>query len=594
MMKKLLCAFSGWCLLIPLTIAQTAPAAPAAPSEAAAATAAPKARAARNTGVSMDAQLFYQVLLGELIAGNGEPAPAVSLILDAARKSNDARLYQRATDLALESRSGEVALQAARAWQQAQPASIEARRYILQILLALNRVVESADALKALLELTPAMERPQALSSVPRLYARVSDKKAVPLVVEQALAPYFNAPPTAVAAWVMAARLRLAANNKAGALEAVQRGHAANRLDESPVMMAIEMMAPSLPAAEALVRQYLSVPGPAQAELRFAYARNLLGALRYPEALTQLQIVTRDKPDFAQGWLVLGSLQLQKKQAVPAEAAFKRYLSLAEKQPASADRDRALAQAFLALSQIAEKRQAFAEAESWLKRIDSPEVLVQAQSRRAALLARQGQLQAGIALIRELPERKDDDARNKLFAEVALLKEFKQLPMAYERLGQAVAGAPQDIELIYEQAMTAEKLNLLADMERLLRRAIEIKPDYAAAYNALGYSLADRNVRLPEAKQLIQKALEFAPADPFIRDSLGWVEFRLGNLQEAARILGDAYKDRPDPEIAAHLGEVLWSLQQRDRALAVWREGHMMNPDNETLQETLQRLRVKL
>ncbi len=542
----------------------------------------------------MDAQLFYQVLLGELIAGNGEPAPAVSLILDAARKSNDARLYQRATDLALESRSGEVALQAARAWQQAQPASIEARRYILQILLALNRVVESADALKALLELTPAMERPQALSSVPRLYARVSDKKAVPLVVEQALAPYFNAPPTAVAAWVMAARLRLAANNKAGALEAVQRGHAANRLDESPVMMAIEMMAPSLPAAEALVRQYLSVPGPAQAELRFAYARNLLGALRYPEALTQLQIVTRDKPDFAQGWLVLGSLQLQEKQAVPAEAAFKRYLSLAEKQPASADRDRALAQAFLALSQIAEKRQAFAEAESWLKRIDSPEVLVQAQSRRAALLARQGQLQAGIALIRELPERKDDDARNKLFAEVALLKEFKQLPMAYERLGQAVAGAPQDIELIYEQAMTAEKLNLLADMERLLRRAIEIKPDYAAAYNALGYSLADRNVRLPEAKQLIQKALEFAPADPFIRDSLGWVEFRLGNLQEAARILGDAYKDRPDPEIAAHLGEVLWSLQQRDRALAVWREGHMMNPDNETLQETLQRLRVKL
>ena len=594
MTKKLLCAFSGWCLLIPLTIAQTAPAAPTAPAEAAAATAAPKARAARNTGVSMDAQLFYQVLLGELIAGNGEPAPAVSLILDAARKSNDARLYQRATDLALESRSGEVALQAARTWKQAHPDSIEASRYTLQILLALNRVAESADALKALLELTPAMERPQALSSVPRLYARVGDKKAVPQLVEQALAPYFNAPPTAVAAWVMAARLRLAADSKAGALEAVQRGHAANRLDEAPVMMAIEMMEPTLPAAETLVRQYLNMPGPAQAELRFAYARNLLNALRYPEALTQLQIVTRDKPDFAQGWLVLGSLQLQEKQAVPAEAAFKRYLSLAEKQPASADRDRALAQAFLALAQIAEKRQAFAEAEGWLKRIDSPDVLIQAQSRRAALLARQGQLQAGIALIRELPERKGDDARNKLFAEVALLKEFKQLPTAYERLGQAVAGAPQDIELIYEQAMTAEKLNLLADMERLLRRVIEIKPDYAAAYNALGYSLAERNVRLPEAKQLIQKALEFTPTDPFIRDSLGWVEFRLGNLQEAARILGDAYKDRPDPEIAAHLGEVLWSLQQRDRALTVWREGHMMNPDNETLQETLQRLRVKL
>jgi tetratricopeptide (TPR) repeat protein len=253
-----------------------------------------------------------------------------------------------------------------------------------------------------------------------------------------------------------------------------------------------------------------------------------------------------------------------------------------------------LAQAFLALAQIAEQRKAFDEAEKWLQRIDSPDVLLQTQSRRAALLARQGQLQAGIALIRELPERKADDARNKLFAEVALLKEFKQLQMAYDRMAQAVAAAPQDIELIYEQAMTAEKLNRLPEMEQLLRRVIALKPDYQAAYNALGYSLADRNVRLPEAKQLIQKAVELAPTDPYIRDSLGWVEFRLGNLDEAARLLSHAYKDKPDPEIAAHLGEVLWRLGQRERALAVWKEGQMMNADNETLRETLQRFGVKL
>jgi len=593
MTKKLLCAFLGWCLLIPLSLAQTAPVAPA-PASAATAPAAPKARPARSTGASMDAQLFYQVLLGELIAGNGEPAPAVSLILDAARKSNDERLYQRATELALESRSGEVALQAARAWKQALPASLEASRYTLQILLALNRVSESAETLKGFIALTPATQRAQTLASIPRFYARISDKKLAPLVVEQALAPYFSAPQTAAAAWVMAARLRLAADNKPGALEAVQRGHAADRLAEGPLMMALELMDASMPAAEALVRQSLSEPVVAQADLRFAYSRNLLNAQRYPEALVQLQIVTRDKPDFAPGWLLLGSLLLQEKQTGSAETAFKHYLGLSEKQPRSAERERGLAQAFLALAQIAEKRQAFAEAESWLKRIDSPDVLIQAQSRRAALLARQGQLQAGIALIRELPERNADEARNKLFAEVALLREFKQLQMAYDRLGQAIVSAPQDVDLIYEQAMTAEKLNQLPDMERLLRQATKIKPDYHAAYNALGYSLADRNLRLPEAKQLIQKALEFAPTDPFIRDSLGWVEFRLGNREEAARILGAAYKDRPDPEIAAHLGEVLWSLGQRERALAIWREGQMMNPENETLIETLQRLRVKL
>jgi tetratricopeptide (TPR) repeat protein len=120
-----------------------------------------------------------------------------------------------------------------------------------------------------------------------------------------------------------------------------------------------------------------------------------------------------------------------------------------------------------------------------------------------------------------------------------------------------------------------------------------MKADYNQAYNALGYSLADRNVRLPEAKQLIEKALSYAPDDPFITDSLGWVEFRMGNKADALRILQGAYKSRPDPDIAAHLGEVLWSLGQRDRAQAIWKEGLLLNSDNEALQQTLKRLRVK-
>jgi Flp pilus assembly protein TadD len=141
--------------------------------------------------------------------------------------------------------------------------------------------------------------------------------------------------------------------------------------------------------------------------------------------------------------------------------------------------------------------------------------------------------------------------------------------------------------------MLAEKLNNLPEMERLLRQVIATKPDYHHAYNALGYSLADRGQRLPEARQLIQKALEFAPGDPFISDSLGWVEFRMGNKAEALRILEAAYKIRPDAEIAAHLGEVLWSAGERDKAQVIWKEGLLLNAENETLQETLKRLRVK-
>jgi tetratricopeptide (TPR) repeat protein len=130
-------------------------------------------------------------------------------------------------------------------------------------------------------------------------------------------------------------------------------------------------------------------------------------------------------------------------------------------------------------------------------------------------------------------------------------------------------------------------------METLLRQILQLKPDYHAAYNALGYSLADRGVRLAEAKQLIEKALEFAPSDPYIQDSLAWVEFRLGNRQEALRLIEIAYKAKPDAEIAAHFGEILWSLGQRERALMIWREGLQLNADNDTLQETLKRLQVQ-
>ena len=160
-------------------------------------------------------------------------------------------------------------------------------------------------------------------------------------------------------------------------------------------------------------------------------------------------------------------------------------------------------------------------------------------------------------------------------------------------LSQALAAAPTDTDLLYDHAMLAEKTDRLDVMEKSLRQLIAAKPDYHHAYNALGYSFADRNVRLPEAKELIQKALALVPNDPYIQDSLGWVEFRLGDYSQALLILEAAYKARPDPEIAAHLGEVLWLVGLHDRAHAIWKEGLLTSPDNETLLATLKRLGIK-
>jgi tetratricopeptide (TPR) repeat protein len=563
-------------------------AAQAATSPTTTTAAAPQASADQSR---LDAELFYEVLLGELNARGVEASTGFSLILDAARKTNDPALYERAVEIAFEARSGDAALQAARAWQQAYPKSRDANRYVLQILIVLNRVAESAEPLKTELALVDPKDRNASIAVIARNYARVSDKKQAASVVEQVLAPYLDDPATASAAWTTVGRMRLAAGNPDGALEAARRGQAANPGAEGPTLLALELMDAKRPAAEAVVRQYMQ--GKPLPELRMAYARELLEEQRYGEAMQQLQFVTREKPDYPQAWLVQGTLQVQNNEDAAAEASLKRYLELVQSQPKSEERSRGQAQAYLSLSRIAERRKDFAQAQAWLDKIENSQDLLAAQQRRASILARQGKLDEARQLIRSLPERNPQDARNKLLAEVQLLRDNNQYQAAYDLLGREAAKAPADTDLLYEQAMLADKMGKPADMERLLRQVIAAKPDDQQAYNALGYSLADRNVRLPEAKELIQKALSLSPHDPFITDSLGWVEFRLGNKTQALQILEDAYKARPDADIAAHLGEVLWSLGHHERAQTVWKEGLLLNNEDETLLETLKRLRVQ-
>jgi tetratricopeptide (TPR) repeat protein len=552
----------------------------------------PRTAAALDSANSgMDAELFYQLLLGELNVQSEEPAAGFALILDAARKTNDPTLYQRSVELAFQGRNGDAALQAARAWKQAFPQSREANRYVLQILVALNRIPESAEPLKTEISLADAKDRPAVIASVARSYSRATDKKQAATVVEQALAEYMKAPDTGPVAWSSVGRLRLAAGDTAGAMEAARRGQAINPGAEAPVLLALELMESKLPDAEALVRTYLQ--GKPLPEIRMAYARALLDGQRQAEALVQVQAVTRERPELAEAWLAQGTLLVQDNQLAPAEAAIRKYLELMQAQPASEEKSRGMAQAYLSMAQISERRRDFVAANAWLDRIENSQDLLQAQNRRASILARQGKMDEARKVIRALPERTPADARMKVMAEIQLLRDNKMYPQAYELLAKAIAQDPADSDLLYDQAMLAEKMGKFDDMEKLLRELIVKKPDYHHAYNALGFSLAERNVRLPEAKQLVQKALEFAPGDPFISDSLAWVEYRMGNKAEALRILQAAYKERPDAEIAAHLGEVLWTLGQRDQAQSVFREGILINAENETLVETMKRLKVK-
>ncbi len=544
---------------------------------------------------ALDAELFYQLMLGELNAIGGEPGVGFSILLDVARKTGDPRLFKRATDIALRGRSGDSALQAARAWRSALPQSREANRYLLQILIGLNRLEETLDPLKRDLSLTAIPERSATINSLPAYYARSSDKKQAANIVEQALAEVLDSADFGPAAWTSIGRLRAEAKDMEGALAAARRGHSLDPMADGPAILALSLFSAGSAPAETLLTDYLGRNG--RYEVRMDYAVALIGKQRYAESSQQLLIVNRDKPEFAQAWLIKGTLEQQNRQWQDAEASLLRFIELrnAEKaEKASTEPDQALIQAYLRLSEIAEQRKDLAAARSWLERIDSPELLISVQSRRASILARQGQIDEARSLIQAIAARTPDEARLKISAEVQMLRDNRKFQLAYDVLAKALAENPKDLDFQYDQAMMADKLGRLDEMERLLRQVIAAKPDYHHAYNALGYSFADRNIRLPQARQLILKALEFAPNDPYISDSLAWVEFRSGNHDKALAILQQAFKDKPDAEIAAHLGEVLWTMNQHDKAKAVWREGMTLNAENETLLETLKRLRVAL
>jgi tetratricopeptide (TPR) repeat protein len=543
----------------------------------------------------LDGPLFYQLLLAELYVSAEDPGAGYSLLLDAARQQRDADLFKRAVEVALQARSGDAALSAARAWAQDLPQQTEAQRYVLQILVALNRLPETTPVLRNLLERSNASERQDVLLEVPQLFARVSDPARALTAVREALSAALKNKATAAAASVALGRMELALNQLAAALASAQRGHQAEPASPYPALLALELLERGQADAETLVQRHLQVTPITPTGLpsvALGYARLLLDQERYSNARSQLIHITEQQPLLAEAWLLLATLHVQNREWPAANAALQRYMPLAE-QAADARSARGLTQAYLLMAQIAEQQGDLAASSAWLDRIENAQDIMAAQMRRASLLARQGKLDEARALLRQLPERRPEDARLKLLSEAALLRDLKAWPQALTVYAELSQRYPDDADLLYDHAMVAEKAGQRDDMERLLRRLMTLQPDNAHAYNALGYSLTERNERLPEARQLIEKAVQLAPDDAYIQDSLGWVEFKLGNTGRALEILQAAYRKRPNAEIAAHLGEVLWVLNRRDEALTVWREGLLLARDDEVLLDTLQRFQVK-
>ncbi|MEJ7138167.1 tetratricopeptide repeat protein [Amphibiibacter pelophylacis] len=576
------------------------------------AVAAPKAPASPSR--AQLANEVYDGLVAEMENSLGQPGQGFDSMLQAAQRSADPDLFRRALELALQSGSRERSRQALRAWRTVMPASIEAMQRDVQFSLLTGQLSAVDAPLRDWLAATQDGDRVELIQALPRLLAVVRDRAQAQQELERVLKPYRAPLPKAPSlARDMATQIRvaselaviqLASDPPSSGLPAVQAIHRAWPASRLPAIAALGMMF-ATPDAEPLVREVLATPGqddlvPSASALRQAYASVLARQKRYPAALEQLQQAAQAQPPGQAGsrpvWLALAATALTARQWAQGESAVRRYLddSVGWKDalsPEDAARGRLL------LAEIQQGQGQLPQALKTLDSINIPALYVQGGLRRASILLQQGQWPQARALIASL---KDDAAPPTdsgvditVLRELQVLTDQKRWTLALQVLDAALA-KDRSAELLYQKAMVLDRLKRTAEMDVLLQEALKLDPRHTGSQNALGYGWADRGVRLDEARRLITAALQAQPDDPYIMDSMGWVDFRQGRVDDALKNLRAAWLLSRDAEIAAHLGEVLWRSGQRDEARTVWAEALALTPDSEMIREVLKRLGASL
>ncbi len=534
---------------------------------------APARPAAAAPGPGLDGELLFNLLLGEVAGQRQQLDVAVQHYLTAAAEADDPRIAERALRIALYARNEEAALEAARRWVELAPENVDARQTLG--LLALRAGIQD-EAFEQFEILVTRLGGERAFQSITALLARDEDRGAA-LALMGRLAERYPELPEAHLAY---SRLALHAGDPERALTEVEQ---ALRLRPGWVQALVqraqvrvkqgELDAAARELARAIERD------PDRIELRVTYARVLLEQRDIEGARAQFRKVIELQPDNADAHYSLGLLALDRGEPKVAERHFRRLLALGQREQ----------EAYYYLGRIAEMRDDPKAAIEWYDRVQQGDYLFDAQVRSARLRAGMGDLSSARRMLHELRLRNPHIAVRLYLVEGDLLVAAGQYRQAFDMYSTVLAELPDNSDIRYARALVAEKLGDIALAEQDLRAITEREPENAHAWNALGYTLADRTGRLQEALRYIRKALELAPEEPAIIDSMGWVQYRLGHLQEAEAWLRKAWEKSRDPEIAAHLGEVLWQAGKRDEARRVWNEGAKQGADNPVLRETRER-----
>jgi tetratricopeptide (TPR) repeat protein len=537
--------------------------------------------------VQMTSAMMQQLLKAEMAFKNGDWQGPYLTMMSLAQQTKDPRLAKRAAEMALSAKQPDDALAAVRLWRDYAPGSDEANQYYLGLVILSDNLAEAEKLLTGrLAEATPGA-RGLVMFQMQQLVLRARDKDAAVAILQRLVAPYGNMMETHVV-------LAQAALAKGAKQDAVREAQAALQIkpDSEIAVLTLAQVTEDEARTTKILQDFLAAH-PEAREVRTAYARLLVNNKQFDAARKEFLVLDKSRPNDPATLYALGVLSMQMNDARGAEGYFTRFVDVTDKTP---DQENDPTKALLILSQLAEERGDIKAATDWLDRMDNddPKIQLSVALRRAQLLAKGGDLAGARKQLATLQPLDKAEQAQVVLVDAQLLRDAGKNQEAFKLMQDGVKRFPDNMDFLYDYALMAEKLGKIDVMEKSLRQVIAKVPDNQHAYNALGYSLAERNVRLKEAHELIQKALGMAPNDPFIMDSMGWVQYRMGNLSEAAAHLRKAYALRSDPEIAVHLGEVLWKMGQQEDARKLWREAKAKDPRNDALKSTLTRLRVSI
>ncbi len=527
--------------------------------------------------MELSGAMLYEFLLGEVALQRGNVGLAAQAYVDLAKKTRDPRVAKRATEIALYARMTGIATESARIWLDADPQSAQALQTLTGLLVSTNRLDEAQPFLKKLL-VAGGRSPADGFLQLNRLLGTNSDKAAT-LRTIQGLASDYPSLPEAKFAVAQAAE---AAGDKDLALAQIRAASASRPDWELAALFEAQLLQQtSVAAARERLAAYLKL-NPKAREARISYARALVAEQKLPEARAEFQLLLKEFPDNTDVVYAVGLLAFQAQDYTAARQSLERLLTMNF-------RDRNTLRLYL--GQIAEEEKKYPDALRWYGEVTRGDQYLNAQVRYAQVLNKQGNMEAARAHLRQVAATTPEQRGQLILAEASLLRDAKREREAFDLIAGALGEQPENPDMLYDYAMLAEKIDRVDTMESSLRKLIVLRPDHAHAYNALGYSLADRNMRLPEAKQLIEKGLSLAPNDAFIIDSMGWVFYRMGDNKTAIEYLRRAFAMRPDADIAAHLGEVLWVNGDRAEAEKIWADAMKQHPGNETIAGTIKRLK---